>query len=357
MVMDSGKKPCPICGYKDGLSNIFNVHGAYAYEVEIICPCCGHYGYPTTYPMLHRFGPGHVVKNTEGYQLTAFIGLTRENAIHDSGSELYEIKNIKDFVEYSITQAPVTVSDKIDRLVMNLSRMSTYYGDVIEILNDRDYPLGYCKNAYELASLIEYLTSSKKQYLLLKGPGYYLSVDGWDRVRELITHSVLSSQCFVAIWFTKEMLGIYNNHISKAMKKAGYKPLIATESKHDDEVTTQILAEIRKSKFVIADFTGQREGVYFEAGFAKGLGLNVIWTCKEDWFDNDRAEIEGEYIKDGQWEKGKVKEKRYTHFDVNHRQFIIWDKPEQLENDIYHSIIEQFGEGPIKDDSNEKPDK
>ena len=43
--------------------------------------------------------------------------------------------------------------------------------------------------------------------------------------------------------------------------------------------------QIRKSKFLIADFTGQRGGVYYEAGFAYGLGLPVIWTCRKDWFD------------------------------------------------------------------------
>jgi hypothetical protein len=32
----------------------------------------------------------------------------------------------------------------------------------------------------------------------------------------------------------------------------------------------------------MADFTGQRGGIYFEAGFAQGLGKQVIWLCRED---------------------------------------------------------------------------
>ena len=40
---------------------------------------------------------------------------------------------------------------------------------------------------------------------------------------------------------------------------------------------------------VVADFThgraGARGGVYYEAGLARGLGLPVIWTCREDMFD------------------------------------------------------------------------
>jgi hypothetical protein len=34
------------------------------------------------------------------------------------------------------------------------------------------------------------------------------------------------------------------------------------------------MAEIQKSRFVVADYTGQRNGVYFEVGFAVGLGLD-----------------------------------------------------------------------------------
>jgi hypothetical protein len=33
---------------------------------------------------------------------------------------------------------------------------------------------------------------------------------------------------------------------------------------------------------VVADFTGQRGGVYFEAGLAFGLSKQVIWTVRKD---------------------------------------------------------------------------
>ena len=42
--------------------------------------------------------------------------------------------------------------------------------------------------------------------------------------------------------------------------------------------------EIRKAEIVIADFTGQKAGVYFEAGFAMALKKEVYWTCaKTSW--------------------------------------------------------------------------
>ncbi len=51
---------------------------------------------------------------------------------------------------------------------------------------------------------------------------------------------------------------------------------------HNGKIDDLIIAEIRKSGLLVADFTGQRGGVYFEAGFAMGLGIPVICTCRND---------------------------------------------------------------------------
>ncbi len=51
---------------------------------------------------------------------------------------------------------------------------------------------------------------------------------------------------------------------------------------HNGKIDDLIIAEIRKSGLLVADFTKQRGGVYFEAGFAMGLGIPVIWTCRSD---------------------------------------------------------------------------
>ena len=47
----------------------------------------------------------------------------------------------------------------------------------------------------------------------------------------------------------------------------------------------EIISQIRRSKFLIADFTGLRGGVNFEAGHAMGRGLPVFWTCRRDDLD------------------------------------------------------------------------
>ncbi len=81
----------------------------------------------------------------------------------------------------------------------------------------------------------------------------------------------------------------------------------------NDEIVDEIISEIRKSKFIVADFTGNRGGVYYEAGFAKGLGLEVIFCCKKDDFKN-------------------------MHFDVNHKNYIVWETGEDLYNKLRKRI-------------------
>jgi hypothetical protein len=74
-----------------------------------------------------------------------------------------------------------------------------------------------------------------------------------------------------------------------------------------DRLCTQMeaIAEIRRSRFVVADYTGHRGGVYFEAGFALGLGLIVIPTCRAD-------------------------EVPKLHFDIKHLNTLLWSTPAEL---------------------------
>ena len=49
---------------------------------------------------------------------------------------------------------------------------------------------------------------------------------------------------------------------------------------HINKIRDEIISQITRSKFLIADFTGHRGGVYFEAGLAMGLRRSVrtnIW--------------------------------------------------------------------------------
>jgi hypothetical protein len=103
---------------------------------------------------------------------------------------------------------------------------------------------------------------------------------GWERIESLQTKAVMSEQAFVAMWFDSSMGDAYKNGFVPAIDKAGYKPLRIDKKHHVNKIDDEILAEIRRSRFVVSDFTCEsskvRGGVYFEAGFAMGLGIPVI---------------------------------------------------------------------------------
>jgi nucleoside 2-deoxyribosyltransferase len=65
---------------------------------------------------------------------------------------------------------------------------------------------------------------------------------------------------------------------------------------------------------MVADLTHGNRGAYWEAGFAEGLGVPVIYTCRKD-----------------RWEAKDSDDKPFVHFDTNHRVTILWDlkQPEE----------------------------
>ncbi len=152
-----------------------------------------------------------------------------------------------------------------------------------------------------------------------------------QRTRELDQES----QGFVAMWFADCMDKVYKEGIEPAICTAGYKPRLIKDKEFTGPVVGEFLAEIRKSKFVVADFTscekckhiGARGGVYFEAGFALGLDKTVFLTCRKD-----RAEA--------------------VHFDIDHLNRLEWETLEELKCRLKNSIEAVLGHGPL-DPSND----
>ena len=82
-----------------------------------------------------------------------------------------------------------------------------------------------------------------------------------------------------------------------------YKPVIQSlnhsvmridEKQFNGSIIGEITAEITDSIALIADLTGNRGGVYYEAGIARGLQLcnhpiKLVLTCKRSYFDNERV--------------------------------------------------------------------
>ena len=109
-------------------------------------------------------------------------------------------------------------------------------------------------------------------------------MDGYRHLAKLTTESVKSRQAFVAMWFDESMEDVYDGAIKPAIEEAGYKPYRVDMEHFSGRIDDKIIAEIRRSRFLVADFShgsdGARGSVYYEAGFAHGLGLEVIFCCR-----------------------------------------------------------------------------
>lgn len=110
-----------------------------------------------------------------------------------------------------------------------------------------------------------------------------LTQAGWQRAEELRRQRGPGNQAFVAMWFHTAMMPAFKEGFEPALTDTGHKPYRIDLAAHNNKVDDEIIAEIRRSKILIVDVTGARPNAYFEAGFAMGLGIPVIWCCNDSW--------------------------------------------------------------------------
>jgi nucleoside 2-deoxyribosyltransferase len=138
-----------------------------------------------------------------------------------------------------------------------------------------------------------------------------IAENGWFEIEKNLEMNY-SKQVFVAMWFDKS-LDKATLKIEEAIKDCGLKVMRIDRKEHNNEISGEILHEIMNSRIVIADVTGQRNGVYFEAGFALGHQKSVIWSCRSDDLKN-------------------------VHFDTRQYNHIVWEN----EDDLYTKLKDRI---------------
>jgi nucleoside 2-deoxyribosyltransferase len=214
-----------------------------------------------------------------------------------------------------------------------LSRLDNFLRTGIELVNfevgkgftivhPRMLVACYCLSRDEIRFLQQYWEGrgALKSYLASPTTSW-ITAEGFLIFEE--THRALgrSNQAFVAMWFNSEVQVAYEDGIAAGIRSAGYEPLRIDKVEHEGRIDDRIIAEIRRSRIVVADFTGHRGGVYYEAGFAHGLGLPVIFCCREDHF-------------------------KELHFDVRQYNTIIWTDANSLRRQLHNRLLARFGAGP-----------
>jgi hypothetical protein len=142
----------------------------------------------------------------------------------------------------------------------------------------------------------------------------------YARLQEIQASGKNSQIGFVAMAFAPDRLPVFLNVIRPAIEDAGYRPFRVDQNEHNRQIDDEIIAGIRRSRFLVADFTGQKNGVYFEAGMALGLGRNVIWMC-------DRSDSSS------------------LHFDTRQFNHIIYDDHAAARKALTNRIVALEGQG------------
>jgi hypothetical protein len=167
-----------------------------------------------------------------------------------------------------------------------------------------------------LSSGLAYLLGQEEVKCLLEGAGQgereflRLTMAGWQRY-EAIKHAQAprSRRAFMAMNFgDAELDRVVETCFKPAVERAGFELRLLTDGQTAGLIDDQLRVALRTSRFVIADLTHGNNGAYWEAGYAEGLDRPVIYSCRENvWNDRD--------------EQGRSK----VHFDTHHRNTIIWN--------------------------------
>lgn len=285
---------CPICGIEgaEQRGRLAN-RDAYVYD----CPRCGHYAVDA----LFQLAPEQAANR---HLLSAAL-----RAASDAKQHLTLDQDDIDTLIASVPR-PNTLFEAVDRLLLFLAARVTDYWSKATFNKDTDYPLIVARDAEQMNHLL--VTAGDLGFFDIHKSVF--TIDGWRRVEELRSTRPRTRQAFVAMSFADDLTPTWTDGFKKGIEDSNYFSAYRVDSfEHNGRIDDRIIAEIRRSSLVVADFTGQRGGVYFEAGLALGLGVPVIWTCRED----DAAGL---------------------HFDTRQYNHILWNSAVHLRSRLDQRI-------------------
>lgn len=189
----------------------------------------------------------------------------------------------------SIAPFPRTLGEKLDVALLRIAALSAGFGDRVRL----DGEAAFCARIGVLADHRAPYTEELVRRELTSATAFnegrgssscVLTAAGWARVEALQNGVPEGTLVFLAL----------SNHygpdgdphgqgpqLRDAIAAALPPPLSAYRVENDHgavDITDEIVANIRRARFVVADLTGARPNVYFEAGLAMGLGKPVVFT-------------------------------------------------------------------------------
>ncbi|NCD07461.1 MAG: hypothetical protein EOL97_15235 [Spirochaetia bacterium] len=319
--METDKNKCPLCGENALITNSQDYFGDF-----ISCNNCGKiiitddafnlvkkkFNENKFYACLYYYIQ-HFRKNGKVYLIVEKIEETNDKYFQLS---IDEIMNLY----------PNSISEKIDMILLNISSLLKNPGFCCTLNEINTNNLFFTQNEREAYFLAETMEKESK-FIKLEGTvsnhfnNIELTYKGWTRVDELKKDIKKYKKGFIAMWFNENMEPI-RNAIKDVFVETGYQISIIDEKEHNNQIVQEILHEIETSDFIVADLTGNRGGVYYEAGYALGLGKEVILIVDNNWLE---------------------KNKENPHFDVAQKNQIRYISIDDLSVRLFNRITSTVG--------------
>jgi hypothetical protein len=305
--MDGHKGPCQICKNPADHSDDEHIR-------TVRCPRCGRYQVHATQAALKVETPDHMVR------LSGWI--------REQNAAGIEVADITPEVSRAVAQRPLPgLKERSDRVLAFLARefprTELYFVPDAIARSLELQGVAYCRDHRDATLLLHILED--ENFLRGGASGMFLTIRGILAAEALGRSVSQSAQCFVAMSFAESMRETYTTGFDPAIGLAGYRAFRIDGKDYVGGISDEMIAEIRRSRFMVADLTLQSDNVYFEAGFALGLGLIVIPTCRED-----EAEL--------------------LHFDIRHLNSLRWKDSEDLVKKLSQRIRAVLGAGPYAGD-------
>jgi hypothetical protein len=331
-------KNCPICAYPtsyyDNLDNGSSV-------LKILCYKCGQYN--ITEDATNHYLKYNPLKLQESANISGW--LTSNQKFTFETKDIERLRRLKSFY----------VDEKAEILFSELAKHYPTPGDnipdlfqLIAKIDDLKLHEGFPKigglNEDNVISGLYYYTKSRSQnlrefnylfdtyliqhkgFLVKVGTNFKITPTGWSYLTQLRNPNQESSIVFIAMKFEDKLKEYSDKWFESGIKKAGYRPIRIDKYNHNNLIDDEIIANIRKSKFIIADFTDNSAGVYYESGFARALNIPVINLCNKECFESTDKKV---------------------HFDTNHYPFLLWewDKGDDIRDRLKIRIESTIGKG------------
>ena len=312
---------CPYCKRNTN----FDGHTNIIYEYN--CSVCGKF-------FLYNSGDIIGKENSKKVSSYLFYNQDKKNRFVGTNEEYEKIKNI--YPEMNLITMdeidafwPRTFSEKITCILLWLETKTSFPGEIVTITHGEFQSLAFMNtnvSEYEIDEqyrfYTNYLYHHKKYFNLIteeKNISLSLTPLGYERIEELQLDKRNNKKVFVSMAFNDNTANT-REAIKNGIIEAKYDATLIDEIIHNKQIVPEMFRLIRESRLLVMDISEPNYGAYYEAGYAQGLGKEVIITCSEERF----------YKKYETDEEEKYEKFLKPHFDIAQKQILLWRDTDDL---------------------------